>query len=179
MNVELEQRPDRLLAHWGEVVLYEYVFAPELPRFLCPRPYFHPVRTLAGQVVTDHQPEDHPWHLGLSYAWPVVNDWTFWGGPSYVHGQDYVDLDNQGVIRHLAWQDGAEELEWLDRNDRRIVHERRQIGRPVVDEAAGSWHLDLSCEIENVSGMPAIIMNAGNATSGSDQFTSATNRIIM
>src|SRR5690348_15396559 len=50
------------------VPVAEYVWRPDLPRTLSPRPYLHPVRTLAGTSVTELQPADHPHHLGVSVA---------------------------------------------------------------------------------------------------------------
>ena len=43
--------------------------APEDRRRCC---YVHPVRTLAGVVVTDDFPKDHYHHRGLFWAWPIV-----------------------------------------------------------------------------------------------------------
>jgi hypothetical protein len=154
---ELEQQADRLVARAGDQVLFEYVFEPELPPELSPRPYFHPVRTLGGTVVTDHQPADHRWHLGISYAWPVVNPGgaafpgglNFWGGPTFVRGRGYQQLDNNGRTRHLDWNGQREHLEWLDPKGVRVAVERRRLGLLEVDADAGSWSLELETEIEN------------------------------
>ena len=58
----------------------------------------HPVRTLAGVVLTARHPADHDWHNGVGMAIPDVNGSSFWGGGTYVHGQGYVLLDNHGEI---------------------------------------------------------------------------------
>lgn len=146
---EIEVRPDRVLARAGERVLFEYVFEPEQARELAPRPYLHPVRTLGGTLVTDHQPADHRWHLGIAYSWPVVNGLNFWGGPTFVRGQGYQHLDNHGRIQNRGWTGGEEQLEWLDRTATRIAVERRRLGVPDIDEAAGAWSMELDVEIEN------------------------------
>jgi hypothetical protein len=154
---ELEQRADRLVARAGDRVLFEYVFAPELAPVLSPRPYFHPVRTLAGVVITDHQPSDHRWHLGISYAWPVVNPGgavfpggvNFWGGPTFVRGQGYQQLDNNGQTRHLDVNGREEHLVWLDPAGAAIAVERRRLDLPEVAADGVSWSLDLETEIEN------------------------------
>jgi Methane oxygenase PmoA len=145
----IERRSDRLVARNGESVLFEYVFRPDLPALLAPRPYFHPVRTLSGVVVTDHQPPDHAWHLGLAYSWPVVNESNLWGGPTYRRDQGYVQLDNLGRIEHVAWKGFEEALEWIDGDGRRIATERRVIGEPQLDESAGAWSLALESEVAN------------------------------
>jgi predicted dehydrogenase len=64
-----------------------------------PRPYLHPVRTLAGTVVTDHQPLDHVWHLGAGVALQDVDGINFWGGRTYTReaGQ-YVWRPDHGSI---------------------------------------------------------------------------------
>jgi hypothetical protein len=154
---ELEQRADRLVARAGDRVLFEYVFKPDLPPLLSPRPYFHPVRTPGGIVITDHQPADHPWHLGISYAWPVVNPGggafpgglNFWGGPTFVRGQGYQQLDNNGQIRHLDWSGREEHLEWLDPKGTRVAVERRRLGVPELAPDVASWYLDIETEITN------------------------------
>jgi hypothetical protein len=146
---EIEKQTDRLVARARDSVLFEYVFAPELAPVLSPRPYFHPVRTLGGVVITDHQPSDHRWHLGITYSWPVVNGLNFWGGPTFVRGQGYQQLDNNGQTRHLDWNGREEHLEWLDPAGAPIAVERRRLGAPEVAADAVSWSLDLETQIEN------------------------------
>lgn len=68
----------------------------ELAGDLSPRPFLHPVRTPGGTVVTEIWPEDHRHHYGVSAAVVDVDGTTYWGGKSYVDGQGYVMLDNQG-----------------------------------------------------------------------------------
>ena len=34
-----------------DVELFRYTYRPDTPAFECPAPYFHPLRTLAGEVV--------------------------------------------------------------------------------------------------------------------------------
>lgn len=48
-----------------------------LARTLSPRPYLHPVTTLAGTIVTDAMPLDHVWHLGAGVALQDVNGVNF------------------------------------------------------------------------------------------------------
>ncbi|PTT64686.1 PmoA family protein, partial [Arthrobacter sp. HMWF013] len=64
-----------------------------------PRPYLHPVRTLAGTVVTDHQPLDHVWHLGVGVALQDVDGVNFWGGRTYTRAAgEYVWRPDHGSI---------------------------------------------------------------------------------
>jgi hypothetical protein len=163
-QAEIVQQADRLVARAGDRVLFEYVFEPALARELAPRPYFHPVRTLGGVLLTDHQPADHRWHLGIAYSWPVVNRLNFWGGPTFVRGQGYQQLDNHGRINQRGWTGGEEQLEWLDRGGVRIALERRRMTVPEVATGAGSWTIELDTEIEN-SG-PGILRFGSPTTEG-------------
>jgi hypothetical protein len=82
----------------------------------------------------------------------VVNQWNFWGGPTFVRNHGYVDLDNHGEIRHLRCEEGHERLEWLewlDRHGDRIALELRLIGEPEIDPAAAAWYLET--DIENTA----------------------------
>lgn len=45
-------------------------------------PYFHPLATLDGTVLTDLHPDDHPWHRGLRFAWKKINGLDgYWSWP--------------------------------------------------------------------------------------------------
>ena len=66
---------------WGELPLARYVYRPDVPQLESPKPYLHPVRTLAGDVVTAYRPPDHVWHKGIQFALPHVGTENFWGGP--------------------------------------------------------------------------------------------------
>lgn len=111
---------------------------------LSPRPYLHPVRTLGGTVVTDAQPDDHPWHLGVSVGIPDVDGTNFWGGPTYVHGEGYVACANHGRIEAA----GGNRLRWLDRHDELLLTERRTI---TAQEADNGWELHLATALTNAT----------------------------
>lgn len=106
---------------------------------LSPRPYLHPVRTPAGEVLTEVFPVDHRHHYGMSAAVVDVNGTTYWGGASYVDGTGYVLLPNQGrqvgaepdvtaadglttLQQRVSWQsqDGAEQIDEL--REIRLAH---------------------------------------------------------
>jgi hypothetical protein len=111
-----------------------------------PRPYLHPIRTLAGTVITDAEPADHPWHLGLSLAVQDVNGVNFWGGRTYVRGEGYVWLDNHGCVTHEGFDAASDEymvqrLAWRDPSGKVLLSERRTIAASQVDDR--SWRLDL------------------------------------
>lgn len=88
-----------------------------------PRPYLHPLRTLAGVRVSESHPADHDWHCGLSFTMQDVNGVNFWGGRTYVRDRGYTWLGDQGAITHTRW---------LDRSPTHLTQELRWAG-PIVD----------------------------------------------
>ena len=42
------------------------------------KPYFHPLATPDGTVLTDLRPADHPWHRGLWWSWKCINGLNYW-----------------------------------------------------------------------------------------------------
>lgn len=111
-----------------------------------PRPYLHPIRTLGGVVVSDVEPEDHRWHMGLSLAVQDVNGTNLWGGRTYVRDQGYTMLDDHGSITHEGFDDAGpdrltQRLTWRDKDGQPLLHERRVITAAPVDER--SWALEL------------------------------------
>jgi predicted dehydrogenase len=108
-----------------------------------PRPVLHPVRTLAGVVLTALHPADHDWHLGVSIAVPDVNGTSFWGGGTYIHGKGYVLLDNHGEIVGKAPDlrtDGfAQQLDWMGHDGSVQLREQRSVSWAAMSER--TWKL--------------------------------------
>jgi hypothetical protein len=133
----------------GDVQVATYVTDPPLDIRLGPRPYLHPVRTLAGRVVTDALCFDHPWHLGASLTMSDVNGFNLWGGKTFVRGEGYTWLEDHGRIQHLSWlpsddscESGfAEELSWCDGDGKELLRERRSI---TAAAAPRGWWLGFS-----------------------------------
>jgi hypothetical protein len=109
------------------------------------RPFLHPVRTPAGDLVTRDAPDDHPWHHGLWFTIKFVNGDNFW-----------EEYDDYGVLRHddpptVVERVGgsvevAGELRWI-RPDRETiaVHEHRRLTHvPLSDD---SYAIDLHTEL--------------------------------
>jgi len=154
------------VAHRGQDLL-TYVYAPDDVQLESPRPYFHPIRTLGGDLVTLFRPHDHVWHKGIAWSLPDVGPHNFWGGPNYVHGEGYVQLDNDGSMDHdhftaLDVTDDrvqvAHELVWHAQPTAgqgvgaQIVHEARAFA--VTVPADDAWVLTFSSAITNISGAP-------------------------
>lgn len=145
--------------HDGDVELFRYTVVPDTVQLESPKPYLHPIRTRSGHLVSLFRPHDHVWHKGIAWSLPVVNDENFWGGPTYVHGQGYVQLPNDGTQAHLRVvtsetdSDGVarfvHELEWITEGGARIFTERREITARVLDDKG--WVLTFATEMTNVS----------------------------
>ncbi|MGW1784780.1 DUF6807 domain-containing protein [Streptomyces sp. NPDC002143] len=136
-----------------------YVTRPELPARLSPRPYLHPVTTLAGTAVTELSPADHSHHLGVGVAVPDVEGHNFWGGRTYVRDQGPTELDNHGAQRHGSFQlrdpDGfVEELRWVA-SGTELLRERRTVAATELTDAA--WALDFTFSLTNVTSAPLSI----------------------
>ncbi|MFY1669467.1 PmoA family protein [Plantactinospora sp. WMMB334] len=131
----------------------EYVLDdPEVDPRWGRRPYLHPVRTLAGLVVTDTLPEDHRWHLGVSVAMQDVSGTNLWGGRTYVRGTGYTWRDDHGQIVHDGWLPEptaapgggfAERLRWRDPAGRTLLTEERRVVAAELPGRTDAWLLDV------------------------------------
>jgi len=144
------------------VVLARYVYVPDDPPLESPRPYLHPVRTRAGRTVTCYRPHDHVWHKGIAWSLPCVGPHNFWGGPTYVHGQGYVQLENNGSMDHEELLDlavGADrvglthQLGWRTEQGERVVTEIRTLSA-VLPDRPDAWVLTFETAMTNVSASP-------------------------
>ncbi|MGW7258071.1 DUF6807 domain-containing protein [Streptomyces sp. NPDC054834] len=143
-----------------------YVTRPGLPARLSPRPYLHPVTTLAGTAVTELSPADHTHHLGVGVAVPDVEGYNFWGGRTYVRDQGPTELDNLGAQRHTGFQlrdpDGfVEELRWVA-SGAELLRERRTVA--ATELTATAWALDFTFSLTNVT--PQALSIGSPATNG-------------
>lgn len=134
----------------------DYVDGSGLDAVLSPRPYLHPVRTLAGTLVTDALPADHRWHLGLSVALQDVDGWNFWGGRTYVRGQGYIRRDDHGRIEHAGFaqlgDDGfTERLHWLTSRGELLLAEDRTVRARRTERG---WELEIITTLTNATERP-------------------------
>jgi hypothetical protein len=138
------------------VPVADYRDGTELDPVLSPRPYLHPVRTLAGTVVTDARPADHRWHLGVSVAVPDVDGWNFWGGPTYVRDEGYLWRDDHGRIVHTGFVDlepdgFTEQLRWITPRGEVVLVERREVRARLL---ARGWELRIVTTLANAVDRP-------------------------
>jgi len=156
--------PGRLILRDDDrgTVLAEYVYEPSDAPLESPRPYAL-LHTRAGRDVTAYRPEDHVWHKGLSLALPNVGPHNFWGGPTYVDGEGYVQLPNNGTQVHRGFEASDtpvaeavaglarvdERLDWVTESGDTILTEVRTLTAGVVDD--DTWALTWSSRLTNVS----------------------------
>ncbi|MFM9614195.1 DUF6807 domain-containing protein [Streptomyces niveiscabiei] len=141
------------------VELLSYVYRAEAD-WEAPKPYIHPLRTLAGDVVTDYRPNDHRWHKGLSLTASHLSGANLWGGNSYVHGEGYLALPERvGSMRHVAFDEVsaddtgrvviAERLTWHPYDGELWAEETRRVEVHDVDLDSRSWALTWTSAITN------------------------------
>lgn len=150
--------------------LARYDHGSTVARAHSPRPFLHPVRTLAGTVLTDLAPSDHLHHLGLSAALPDVDGTSFWGGRTYVRDQGSTLLDNHGRQRVTETRvagtddersrDGADVVQlltWDDEHDASVLHETRTLtARTLGDAWTLRWTSTLRADVRDLTfGSPA------------------------
>lgn len=143
----------------GQMELFRYTYAASDPQVESPRPYLHPIRSLAGDVVSVYRPWDHVWHKGLALSLPHLGPHNFWGGPTFVRDRGYQWLDNNGSMRHddaaavdLGEADVAirHHLTWLTQRGDRVIVEGRRLVAGLLDTSA--WVLVFETSLLNVSG---------------------------
>ena len=160
-TIRFEEQGDRVRIAADETVLAEYVHRPTDLQLESPRPYLSPIRTLGGEVVSLFRPHDHVWHKGIAWSLPVVGDENFWGGPTFVRGQGYVQLPNNGTQRHRSFEQPAdaagpapalivEVLDWITEAGETLFEEHRTVAARVIDDDA--WLLGFETRMRNVTG---------------------------
>jgi hypothetical protein len=151
---------------WEERLLFRYTYLPRTDQYESPRPYFHPINTLKGNAVTLYRPADHRWHMGLSMTFAEISGENFWGGPTYVSGQGYRKLNNNGTQRHIAWKDMSEreglprlieKLEWVTQKEERWLAEERSAMMSELSTSDSFWVLDFASKLKNVSGRSLVV----------------------
>jgi|UniRef100_UPI00404977E4 hypothetical protein len=153
---------------FNDRLLCRYVYQPTTAAKESPKPYFHPVNSLAGDTLTNFRPNDHPWHHALSFTLNNVSGANFWGGPTCLK-DGYKWRDDHGAQHHIAWTqleaNGTtatlnHNLAWR-RLDETIFKEERSIVISV-DEANQTWSMHWRGRLTNVCGRE---LSLGNPSS--------------
>ena len=133
------------------------------PATSAPRPYLHPVRSLAGTTVTEARPADHPHHLGLSIAFSDVNGTNFWGGSTYTAANGSMLLANHGTQLPQGWQSSPQEesggVSWRSESGDELAVEQRRI-QYFAHPEPGSWSLSLSSVIVPSAGVERLVVSS-------------------
>jgi hypothetical protein len=158
MTLQLNDNDTALSITEGDIELLRYVYRPDNDQFESPRPYFEPIRDLAGLQVSLYRPHDHVWHKGIALSLPNCGSENFWGGRTFRRGKGYVDEKNDGSMEHRAFtelasgEEGvrvAEDLEWITEDGRRFFTEKRAFAVKVLSE--DTWVLSFSTAFTNVT----------------------------
>lgn len=158
--LRLQQHDGRAvtLHHGDDALLCRYVYASAVPANESPRPYFHPLNSLAGDTLTNFRPNDHPWHHALSLTLNSVDGWNFWGGPSRRPADGYQWRADHGMQQHVAWRQLAcspttatiaHTLEWRSPGET-LLHEERTLDF-TLDAPAGAWTLRWRSTLANAT----------------------------
>ena len=154
----------------GERLLCRYVYVSAVAHRESPKPYFHPVNSLAGDTLTNFRPNDHPWHHALTFTLTDVSGANFWGGPTCRPEDGYQWRDDHGEQRHTAWTKLeaagdtatlAHTLEWRTPQEL-IFREERTLGL-TLNAAAQTWSLRWRARLVNVSGRALALGNPHSA----------------
>jgi hypothetical protein len=160
MVMSLHQGSTAVAVAWNDAELFRYTHLPSDARLESPRPYFHPVRTLAGDLVSLYRPHDHVWHKGIAWSLPNVGPDNFWGGPTFRRGEGYIQVPNNGAMRHEGFDlavvkdDVArldERLSWVTEPGQALIAERRRIA-VTAWPAEQAWVLAFQTTMRNVGG---------------------------
>ncbi|GAA2638790.1 DUF6807 domain-containing protein [Paractinoplanes durhamensis] len=159
----------------GDQTVAEYTWRPDLPGTTSPRPYLHPVRTMAGTVVTALRPTSHQHHLGVSIAVADIDGHNFWGSRTFVEGHGPAWLHNHGTQEHVRWARRTPDqlrhsLRWMSIDREQLLTERRTwTARPIDSD---SWALTCEFALTNSTGRalrmqsPAAVGRAGAGFGG-------------
>ncbi len=138
-----------------------------------PRPFLDQITTLGGVVVTDQQPLDHTWHLGVGVALQDVNGSNFWGGRTYTreagryiwrndHGR--ILITGEDVTAEGSGQRLAQSLSWIAADGEPILAEQRtyRVGRADDSAATPRWDLALTFQLTAARNEPVSLGSPGS-----------------
>ncbi|NYI06379.1 DUF6807 domain-containing protein [Allostreptomyces psammosilenae] len=145
--------------------LTRYVYRPWDAQLESPRPYFHPLHTLGGDLVSLYRPWDHVWHKGIAWSLPNIETENFWGGTTYRRGIGYAQYDNDGSMDHETFEHlslrqdvlrVAERLRWHTQAGEAWFAERRRFALTLLP-GQDAWALLFETAMTNVRGRRTLI----------------------
>ncbi|RST25367.1 oxidoreductase [Streptomyces sp. WAC04770] len=154
---------ERVDVEYGPTPLLSLVYRPEAA-WEAPKPYLHPLRTLAGGVVTGYRPSDHRWHKGLQLTASHLSGQNLWGGRCYVRGKGYQPHSERlGSMTHEGFEELTggrtraaltERLVWRNHSGDAWAEEERRIVVHDIDPLSGHWVLTWSSAVVNCRDEP-------------------------
>ncbi|WP_159611101.1 DUF6807 family protein [Glutamicibacter sp. JC586] len=112
-----------------------------------PRPFLDELKTLGGVHISDQQPLDHTWHLGVGVALQDVNGNNFWGGRTYTRADArYVWRHDHGHIRTISnsfdrnTASLSSHLEWVGHDQQVLLEEHRTVDFHAFTHSATQTH---------------------------------------
>ncbi len=129
-----------------EQPLWRYVYGGK------PKPFFHPLCTPAGHVLTLFEPSDHVWHRGLWYTIKFVNGENFWEEPGDGnHGVQYTLLPPDVSHGPAGGISVVSRLSWVRPNAQTIAVEDRHFTYAALDQDAYTldfhFHITFSADV--------------------------------
>jgi hypothetical protein len=101
-----------------------------------PKPFFHPVCTPRGHVLTNFEPHDHLWHRGLWFTFKFINKENFWEerppfGMQRTAGAPGINHEPEGAINLFS------RVDWVRPDGQTVVirEQRQMTHRPLDDDA--------------------------------------------
>jgi len=153
----------------GEFLLWKLNFNPEL------KPFFHPLCSPDGTLLTAEAPADHLWHLGQWFCWKFINKLNYWeytGDPKKAVSEGRTSLRSTKIrtIRNgkASIVMKLEYYPW-DQPDKVVMKESRRIlvSAPCKD---GSYSIDYDMIFTPVTDVfldrTPVQTNAGGVTWG-------------
>ncbi|MEG3616068.1 DUF6807 family protein [Isoptericola haloaureus] len=166
----LEQGVPALYRSVDRAPLARYDSGQDLPTIHSPRPFLHPVSSLAGIPLTESGPVDHRHHYGVSLAVPDVNGTSYWGGRTFVADVGPTLLPNHGrqtsvqtTIDPLSPNVLLDTVAWTDEHGRPVLDERRRVGARLLDDG---WVLEWRSTLHAAHGPLQISSPATNGRPG-------------
>ena len=96
------------------------------PRY---KPFFHPLYSPDGILITSEAPADHPWHLGLWFCWKYINGLNYWeyqGDPKLGISEGRTNLLETRIRKR---RNGSARI-----TQQLIYHPWNQMDQPVMKE---------------------------------------------
>lgn len=111
-----------------ETPLWRYVYGGK------PKPFFHPLATPSGHVLSLYEPSDHVWHRGLWYAIKFINGDNFWEEKT----DNPWGTQQTPVPPDVSFQPGDRirvdsRIRWVTPQGKTLVHEKRTFVHVPLD----------------------------------------------